>query len=131
MSQSFELQQEAYCVSSENAVRSTWVSPATAAVAAHLVKRGARAIQEAVPLLTWLANPGEMPQSVFLALQGIEEDMELAVAQGRDCIEGFDGIHGEVARLLEESPWTLHADHGCVRSADIAELDRQAAPMPC
>lgn len=125
MRQSFSMQDRArYGGPFTDEVRTARAPAATAAVASHLLRHGARGIPEEMPLLAWLMNPSEMPQSVFLALQGIEEDMELAVAEGRDCIEGFDGIHGEVARLLEASPWTLHPSRGCIRTDEVARFDR-------
>lgn len=131
MRQGFILQDRARCGSPfTDGVRTARAPAETTAVASHLLKHGAPGIPEAMPLIAWLMNPGEMPQSVFLALQRIEEDMERAVAEGRDCIEGFEGIHGEVARLLEASPWTLHPSHGCMLTAEMARIDRPASPLP-
>lgn len=104
-------------------------SMATQAVVDHLVRQGAPGIPGAAALMACLLRPSEMPQPVFLALQTIEEDMERAVAQGRDCIEGFDGIHGEVARLLEASPWAFQPSHGCLRTAEVACVESPAWTM--
>lgn len=103
--------------------------PLTTQVAERLALFGAHELGEA-EFLVALARPEQMPQPVYLALQALGESLEMAVAKGEDCLPGFDGVHSEVARLLETSPWTMHPDHGCVLSADVEELDREAAPAP-
>ncbi len=75
-------------------------------------------------------NPGEMPQYVFLLLQKLEESMELAAAQGRDCAQGFDDIRAEVNRLLDAAPWTMHPDYGCVTAQEAAQRDNALTPSP-
>ena len=80
--------------------------------------------------LTALIRPEAMSQPVFQALQSMAESLDHAVAQGEDCSANFDAIHGEVARLLDASPWTMHPDYGCVLVADVEGLDRQAMAVP-
>jgi hypothetical protein len=101
----------------------------TTKVAERLALFGAHELGEA-EFLSALARPEQMPQAVFLALQALEESMEMDVAKGQDCLSGFDDLQGEVDRLLEASPWTMHPDHGCVLAADFDELEREAAPAP-
>ena len=122
MRQSFKLQEKVRHGDFNDGLRSVRAPLATAAVANHLLKHGAAGIPGERALLASLMNPSEMPQAVFLALQGIEEEMERAVAEGRDCIEGFDGIHGEVARLLEASPWTARPSYGGMLNAGLGRL---------
>jgi len=81
-------------------------------------------------VLSSLLQPEGMSQQVFLALQRSAESMDMAAAQGHDCLAGFDAEAAEISRLLEASPWTLHPDHGCVLSTDVEELDRQDEPVP-
>jgi len=99
--------------------------PLIAKVAANLVRD-----MDETSILASLSRADEMPKHVFLALQRRVESMELAAAQGQDCLEGFDAEHAEVTRLLDAAPWTLHPDHGCVSAADLEELDRQCEPAP-
>lgn len=75
-----------------------------------------------------LRYPGDMPQSVFLALQAIAEGQELAVAMGQDTDPNFAADVDAVARLLESSQWSLHPDHGCVLTADIDQLETRPCP---
>lgn len=99
--------------------------PLISKVAANLVRD-----MDETSILACLSRAEEMPKHVFLALQRCAESMELAAAQGHDCLEGFDAEHAEVIRLLDAAPWTLHPDHGCVLSADLNELERQCEPVP-
>ncbi|MGZ1522158.1 hypothetical protein [Xanthomonas citri] len=70
-----------------------------------------------------LMHPRDMTQAVFLALQAICEDQEMAVAQGRDCVPGFDDEVAAVSALLDAAPWTMHPECGCVLSAYTEALD--------
>jgi hypothetical protein len=103
--------------------------PLTTKVSERLAAFAPHEFGEAEILLA-IRKPEEMPQPVFLALQALAESIDMAVARGEDCLPGFDDVQGEVERLLEASPWTMHADHGCVLAADVEELDREAAPAP-
>jgi hypothetical protein len=103
--------------------------PLTPKVAERLVAFAPHELGEAEILLA-LRQPGEMAQPVHLALQALAESIDMAAARGEDCMPCFDDVQGELERLLEASPWTMHPDHGCVLAADVEELDRQAAPAP-
>ncbi|MBB3923716.1 hypothetical protein [Xanthomonas arboricola] len=89
---------------------------------ARVCERAAGALHPSV-VAAGLKHPGDMAQAVFLALQAICEDQEMAVAQGRDCVPGFDAEVSAVSTLLDAAPWTMHPDYGCVLSAEVEAPD--------
>lgn len=103
--------------------------PLTTTVAERLALFGAHELGEAA-FLAALIRPDAMSQPVFQALQSMEESLDQAAARGEDCSANFDAIHGEVVRLLDASPWTLHPDYGCVLANDVEDMDRQAMAVP-
>lgn len=70
-----------------------------------------------------LADPEAMDRDTYLALQKVDEGMDLAVARGEDCVPGFDERRREIAILIEAAPWVMHPDHGCIHPAEAEELD--------
>lgn len=70
-----------------------------------------------------LAHPEAMDRDTFLALQKVDEGMDLAVARGEDCAPGFDERRREIATLIEAAPWVMHPDHGCIHPTEVEELD--------
>lgn len=119
--------QEAQATTFEFAVPAGWKTGMllAATVARSLESFGSEGITESEFLLAF-ATPREMPKRIFQALQEFEESLEAAVAQGKDCLNASMGLHGEVGRLLDVAPWTLHAVHGCVLIEEVNELDRRA-----
>lgn len=97
-----------------------------ATVAGSLERFGGGGLSE-VDFLLAFSNPSEMPLEIFKLLQEFEEELEAAVARGEDCLETSMGLHGEVARLLDAAPWTVHPVHGLVRHDEIDKLNRRAA----
>lgn len=83
-----------------------------------------------------LTNPAAMSRDDYLALQELCERFEQDHAQGHDFLPAAGGIEeGEKAfrdvqkavdQLMDAAPWTLHPDHGCVRTADVDLLDAGA-----
>lgn len=120
--------QESQATNFEFAVPADWRAGMllAATVACSLEKFGTEGLSESDFLLAF-ASPSEMPKQIFLALQAFEESLEAAVAQGEDCLDASLGLHGEVARLLDVAPWTLHPVHGCVLIEEVDDLDRRAA----
>lgn len=70
-----------------------------------------------------------MGKDLFKALSDEVLSMYHEAAQGRDCTPRFDERLGNLNTILDRCPWTLHPDHGCVRHADVPELD-EAAERP-
>lgn len=80
-----------------------------------------------------LTNPAAMSRDDYLALQELCERFEQDHAQGHDFLPAAGGIEeGEKAfrdvqkavdQLMDAAPWTLHPDHGCVRTSDVDLLD--------
>lgn len=95
--------------------------------AIHSVHGGGISRQE---IVSQLQNPSTMAQSVNLELQKLGERMDMSVAKGEDCVEGFDVIHKTLSRLLDESPWTMHNDHGHILRSEAEELDSQLQHAP-
>ncbi|VTU44185.1 hypothetical protein [Variovorax sp. RA8] len=101
----------------------------TTKVAERLALFGAHELGEA-DFLADLIRPDSMSKPVFQALQSMEESLDQAVARGEDCSASFNAIHGEVVRLLDAAPWTMHPDYGCVLASEVEESDRQAVAAP-
>jgi len=127
-SKAFEAFQESQATAFEFQVPADWRGGMllAATVVGSLARFGEDEFSEMDFLLAF-ARPSEMPQGIFKMLQAFEESLEEAVARGEDCLNASMGLHGEVARLLDEAPWTLHPVHGCVRIDEVDELDRKAA----
>lgn len=70
-----------------------------------------------------LMTPAAMSQDTYLALQHYGESLDMSVAQGTDCVDGFDETHRVVHELLDASPWTMHPDYGCVTVTEARERD--------
>lgn len=79
-----------------------------------------------------IADPTCMSQFLYEKLQSIEEGMEQAVAQGQEGDAGFDLERAVIGKLMDDSPWTLHPDHGICSALkwSIEALDRAATPSP-
>ncbi len=117
--------QESQATNFEFAVPADWKDGMllAATVARSLETFGTEGITESEFLLAF-ARPREMPKRIFLALQEFEESLEAAVAQGKDCLNASMGLHGEVGRLLDVAPWTVHPVYGCVLLEDVDGLNR-------
>lgn len=74
-----------------------------------------------------LGVPAQMSMPVYLRLQELLEGQEMMAAQGHGVSEDFDEITRAVESLMNESPWTLHPDHGCIMRSDVEVLDRLEA----
>jgi hypothetical protein len=70
-----------------------------------------------------LNMPQGMTQPVYLQLQAILEDQELAAAKGEDVAPGFEALGAAVNRLMDMSPWTLHPDHGCILRSTLTAIE--------
>lgn len=70
-------------------------------------------------------QPQAMTKERFLELQSAGESLDLDHAQGRDLPGHYERVQ-QISELMDASPWTLHPDHGCILSSDVANLDRQA-----
>lgn len=70
----------------------------------------------------------QLSKDEFLALQNEAEGIELENAQGRDTPRG-DARLAEITTQMDESPWTLHPDYGCVLSDELAALDTNHQPQ--
>ena len=73
-----------------------------------------------------LNGPEPISKTTFLKLQKLAEDLDLSVAMGQECTDGFDEVYAEVSRLLDESKWTLHPDYGCVSVEEARKRDQEA-----
>jgi hypothetical protein len=54
-----------------------------------------------------------MTKENFLALQREVEGLEIEIAKGYDSPRG-DARFKELEKMMEESPWTIHPDYGCI-----------------
>lgn len=80
--------------------------------------------EKAVETLTkQLASPETLPKETFLRLQKFAEGLDMCVAMGQDCQDGFDEMHQHVNNLLDRSQWTMHPDYGCVLVSEVRSRD--------
>ena len=81
-------------------------------------------------IVSQLQNPSTIEHAVHLQLQKMDEKIGMAVARGEDCNHGFDTRQKTISQLLDQSPWIMHPDHGCISRSDAEELDSQHKIAP-
>lgn len=80
-------------------------------------------------IMAGFSDPASMSQLLFQHLVAIGERLDLQFSKGEDCVEGFDELVAEVDRLTKAAPWQMHPDYGCVITADVERLDREAETL--
>lgn len=84
--------------------------------------------QDAAVTRRQLEIPILMTQKTFLKVQEICEAMELDVTKGEQ--DPLAISLDDLDELLDEQPWTLHPDHGCVFKSAVNDLDRVDVARP-
>ncbi len=74
-------------------------------------------------------EPCYMTRDRFMTLQKEREGLVMLVAEGKETDASVERLT-YLDLITDISPWQMHPDYGCVRSADVPTLDAAEEAMP-
>lgn len=66
----------------------------------------------------------EISEEAYRVLQAEAESLDTDHAKGQDLAEHAQR-RDVIDRIMSDSPWTLHPDHGCILKSEVEHRDRE------